>query len=362
MKLYERLIRPGLFLFPAERAHALGKRVLSMEWPWRTLSNRFQVNDSRLRTVVAGLRLQSPIGLAAGFDKDADALPGLSHLGFGSITVGTIMPKARTGNSAPRMFRRPRDMAIVDHLGLPSKGLEPALRNLRLHDESRPPEGPAIIASVGGFTIDEVLVSHQAVEPWVDAVEVGLTCPNVGDKGAFNEMEGIVQAVQRLTAERRKPLFLVLPQPISKETWKRTVAMAGVAAEFGIEGVTAGGGVRVSESRLAGGRGGISGKPVFDNTLRIVRKLRSAMDDRLALKVAGGVTDGERAFRLLEAGASMVSFLTALVYLGPAAASRIQRGLVRKMEQTGVNSVRELQTRSARPQAEPKIAGNALIG
>ena len=348
VRVYESLIRPVLFRLSAERAHGLAKRALSTEVPWRLLSGRFQTGDPRLETEVGGLRQANPIGLAAGLDKDADALPGLAHLGFGSLTVGTIMPWVRKGNPKPRLVRLPERMAVIDHMGLPSKGLDRAVRKLRRFRAAHPPgEGrPPLIVSVGGLTVEEVLAGHGAVEPLADAVEFDLTCPNVTERGDFETMDGISRFVERLVTQRRKPLFFRLPLRLSDENWRKALAMCEVAAKYGVDGVTPAGGLPAEDARLALGKGALAGKPLLENSLRIVRDLRSAVGEDLAIRIAGGATDGESVFRLLEAGANAVNILTAFVYRGPGAAAAMNRELLRKMDEAGVESVRDLGVKS----------------
>lgn len=350
VRVYENLIRPALFRLSAERAHDLAKRALSAEAPWRLLSGRFQIADPRLETEVAGLRQANPIGLAAGLDKDADALPGLAHLGFGSLTVGTIMPRVRKGNPKPRLVRLPERMAVIDHMGLPSKGLDRAVRKLRRFRATHP-EGPPLIVSVGGLTVEEVLAGHGAVEPLADAVEFDLTCPNVTERGDFETLDGISRFVERLVTQRRKPLFFRLPLRLSDENWRKALAMCEVAAKYGVDGVTPAGGLPAEDARLALGKGALAGKPLLENSLRIVRDLRSAVGADLAIRIAGGATDGESVFRLLEAGADAVNILTAFIYRGPGAAAAMNRELLRKMDETGVKSVRDLGVKSRRAAA-----------
>ncbi len=361
MTVYESLVRPLLFLLPPEPAHKLGRRALAGKQPWQAMSGRFLVRDSRLETEVAGLRLRSPIGLSAGFDKDVETLPGVSRLGFGVVTVGTIMPKPRAGNPGPRLLRRTREMGLVNSLGLPSKGLEYAVGNLSRRRESHPAGGPVVIANIGGFSVEEILTSHRAVEPWVDAVEIDWICPNQKERPDLNEMDHTARLLEAVSAERRKPLFLKLPLRMSEENWRRALAMADIAARCALEGVSMGGGMMHDNPRLAVGRGNLTGRPVFDNTLRIVRDLRSRIDERLVIKTAGGVFDGEGAFRLLEAGAGIVDILTSFVYLGPSAPARISRGLLRKMDEEGIGSVRELRSRSSAPLAHLSTQGANFV-
>ncbi len=352
VRVYKSLIRPALFRLSAERAHDLAKRALAAEAPWRLLSARFQTCDPRLEKEVGGLPQANPIGLAAGLDKDADALPGLAHLGFGSLTVGTIMPGVRKGNPKPRLVRLPERMAVIDHMGLPSKGLDRAVRKLRRFRAAHPTgEGPPLIVSVGGLTVEEVLAGHEAVEPLADAVEFDLTCPNVTERGDFETMDGISRFVERLVTQRRKPLFFRLPLRLSDENWRKALALCEVAAKYGVDGVTPAGGLPAEDARLALGKGALAGKPLLENSLRIVRDLRSAVGGDLAIRIAGGATDGESVFRLLEAGADAVNILTAFIYRGPGAAAAMNRELLKKMDEAGVKSVRDLGVKSRRAAA-----------
>lgn len=348
MKVYERLIRPALFTLPAERAHELAKRALGIEAPWRRLAGRFESRDLRLETEVAGLRQSSPIGLTAGLDKDAEALPGLFHLGFGSLTIGTMMPRVRKGNPRPRIVRLPDRMAVIDHMGLPSKGIEYGVGRLKSFRDRHPiGQGPPVIVSVGGLTIDEVLSSHQAVEPLSDAVEFDLTCPNVTERGDFETLEGMERFVERLVEVRSKPCFFRLPLRLSDKNWRKGLAITEIAVKYGVDGVTPAGGVAIDDSRLALKKGALAGKPLLENSLQILRDLRSAFGQDIVIRIAGGATDGNAVFRMLEAGADAVNVLTAFIYRGPGTAGAMNRELSEIMDAEGLGSVGEIRSRAA---------------
>ena len=347
MGLYERVLRPALFCLPAETAHNLGKRALSVELPWRLQAGRYRVADPRLETEVAGLRQSSPFGLTAGFDKDALALPGLAHLGFGSVTVGAIMPEPRAGNPRPRLSRRLEERALLNCMGLPSRGLAYAVRNLRRHRASHPAGGPPVIANVGGFTIEGILGCFRAVEPYVDAVELDLTCPNVRVEGELARMEGIVKAMKIIMAERTKPVLTKLPLRSTEESWRRALDMTRAAVEAGLDGVTAAGNLRVEDNRLSKRQVSLTGPPCLENTLEVVRELRAVAGERFTIRMSGGASDGAGVFRLLEAGADAVNAFTAFVYQGPGVAARVNRQLLEKMDAEGVRSVGEIRERRA---------------
>ena len=355
MSLYARTIRPVLFALPAESAHHLAKRALSIEFPWRVFGQQYQVLDPRLECEVAGLHQRSPFGLTAGFDKDALALPGLSHLGFGSITVGAIMPRFRKGNPKPRLARRPADGALVNCMGLPSRGLDYAVRNLRRYRAVHSVGGPPIIANVGGFSKEDILSTFRASEPYVDAVELDLTCPNVKVEGEMAEMDGIRSAMDQVMAERTKPIFTKLPLRSTDEDWRRAIEMTHAAAEAGLDGITAAGNLRVEDRRLSKPQASLTGRPCFENTLDIVRELRAAAGERLAIRMSGGVSTGEDVFRLLQAGADAANVFTSFVYQGPSIAARVNHQLLAKMDQEGIGSVHELKGR--RPQSTAAVSG-----
>ncbi len=347
MKFYEHLIRPALFTLSAERAHEVAKRVLGFETPWRQLAGRFEFCDRRLETRVGGLHQSSPIGLTAGLDKDAEALPGLFHLGFGSLTIGTIMPSVRKGNPKPRMVRLPDRMAVIDHMGLPSKGIEYGVSRLKLFRDCHPiGQGPPVIVSLGGLTIDELLTSHRSVEPLSDAIEFDLTCPNVTERGDFETVDGIEQFVRRLVDVRSKPCFFRLPLRLSDENWRKSLAISEIVIKYGMDGVTPAGGVAIDDDRLALKKGALAGKPLLENSIQILRDLRSAFGEEIVIRIAGGATSGEDVFRMLEAGADAVNVLTAFIFRGPGAVAAMNRELIEKMDLEGVGSIGEIRSRA----------------
>src|SRR5689334_6690072 len=168
---YQRFLRPLLFRLPGETPHELGKLTLRSALPWRRLAKQLRVTDERLATRVGSLDLVNPIGISAGLDKNAEALPGLMQLGFGAITVGSILPEPRPGNPKPRLIRYPAEQSMLNCYGLPSLGLEACLANLRRKREST---GTKVIANIDAPTVDFYLRSFDAVQDHVDAIELGL--------------------------------------------------------------------------------------------------------------------------------------------------------------------------------------------
>jgi dihydroorotate dehydrogenase len=174
--MYESLLRPLLFALSPDRSHALAHAALRVPAPWRAAAavQGLDVADPRLRVRFAGIDLPNPVGLAAGFDKNCELMDSLSCLGFGFLTVGSIMPAPRTGNPFPRLVRYPETQSLADAMGVPSTGRDACVARLRAHRRT----GPPLFANVGGFSAAEIATSFLAVEPYVDAIEISLMCPN----------------------------------------------------------------------------------------------------------------------------------------------------------------------------------------
>jgi dihydroorotate dehydrogenase len=338
--LYESVLRPLLFRLDADRSHEVARAALRLPAMWRLLGGSSRIENARLETQVAGLRLANPIGLAPGFDKNAELLPSLSQLGFGYICVGSITPLPRAGNALPRLARYPERTAIANCMGMPNNGLEEAVRKLRAGSGRAVP----IIASVAGFSGEELLHSARAVAPYVAAVEIGLVCPNTTDEERMDEMRIFTSLVESLAVEvaPRKPVFVKLPPHHTAEDWARTAAMLDVCMSAGLHGVSVSGTRRITDPRLSLGAGSIAGRPVFGDALRITRDVAEHARGRLAIKAAGGVFTGADAAELLRAGATTVELYTAFIYRGWDVAGRIKRELLALLRQQGLSSVGDL--------------------
>jgi hypothetical protein len=207
--LYRHGLRPLLFRLSPDRSHTAAQVALRWQAPWQALGSLagLAVSDPRLETTFAGIKLPNPIGLAAGFDKDCDLVDALRHLGFGFVTVGSIMPESRVGNPFPRLVRYAETESLADSMGLPSKGLAHAVARLARCERG----GPPVFANVGGFTAEAIADSVLAVEPYVDAVEISLMCPNIVKDG-FDALALLSDVLDRLEG-RKRPAIVRVPAP-----------------------------------------------------------------------------------------------------------------------------------------------------
>jgi dihydroorotate dehydrogenase len=339
--LYATVLRPLLFRLSADRAHALACFSLRAAPPvFSVMCARDRLPDSRLVTDLAGIPVGSPVGLAPGFDKNAEMLPSLARLGFGYIVVGSITREARYGNPFPRLVRYPQRLSLANSMGLPNRGLAEAVRLLRL---PRPADCPPVIGSVAGSSSDELLEAAQSVEPYVAAVEIGLVCPNTTATERLEELRIFTALVEGLMQRVRKPLFIKLPPHHSDADRERIYRMLDECARVGLQGVSLSGTRPVVEPGLGMGKGSLAGRDVFDDSLRILRDVVAHTQGQgLVVRAAGGVFSGADALRMLDAGATAVEVYSAFIYRGWGVAGAIKRELSLLLAERGVGSVREL--------------------
>jgi dihydroorotate dehydrogenase len=345
-RLYESLVRPLLFRLSADRAHDLARGVLCSASPvWTVLGAPARREDPRLATRLGDLWLANPFGLAPGLDKNAEMLPALSQLGFGYLVVGSITREPRFGNPFPRLVRYPERWSMANSMGLPNRGLADAQRALR---RPRPASWPPIVASVAGFTSEELVEAAAAVEPHVAAVEIGLVCPNTTETERMEELrifstlsEGLARRI------RGKPLFIKLPPHHSDEDRERIFRMLDVCLRVGIHGVSLSGTRPVVEPGLGMGRGSLAGRDVYADSVRIVQDVVGYSRGRLVVRAAGGVFTGDQALRMLEAGADSVEVYSAFIYRGWGVAGDLKRELLRALRGQSLAGLRAVQAAAA---------------
>ena len=332
---YRTFIKPLLFRLPPETAQSVAHIALKQHHIWRAASPLLQVDNSRLEVDLAGIRLSNPVGLAAGYDKDFESVPALSSLGFGYLTCGTVTEMPRAGNPAPRVIRYESDEALVNALGFPSKGVDHAA--LQLERAQPLLDYTPIVASVSGVAADEILRCHQRLEPLVSAVEVNISSPNTLGLRIFQQPETLRQLLAQLNDQRRKPLFIKLPPyietpSVGSEQKDMVLSLVAVCVEQGVEAVTVANTWPVRDSRLAVGAGGLSGKPVFADMLKMVTDIRAEAGSGIAINASGGIFGGEDALAAIQAGATTVQILTSLIYRGPGIVRRINEQMLTLMD------------------------------
>jgi dihydroorotate dehydrogenase len=353
--LYRRAIRPALFAAAGGDPEAIHERVLGMlayisRHPALTRALAVAARGERgaIRAdgrEVFGLHFPNPIGLAAGFDKNAVAAPALAALGFGFVEVGTITRYAQPGNPRPRLFRLPADGALINRMGFNNAGAEAVARQLAAMPAVWVPIGVSLGKSKATpleEAVEDYTASLDALYPYADYFAVNVSSPNTPGLRALQERErldALVDALvgrlrERATVEGRatpKPLLVKVAPDLDDGALDDVVA---VCLERGASGLIAvntttgreGLGLQAPRERLDEA-GGLSGRPLLPRALAVVRRLHAKAGDRLPIIGCGGVTTGEEARRMLDAGASLVQLYTAFIYEGPGIARRLVREL-----------------------------------
>ena len=350
--LYRALFWLVLRHLPAETAHHLGFGLMrALLWvPGARALTRFLLGarDPALRLRVFGRELPSPLGLAAGFDKDGKGPAALAALGFGAIEVGTITAQPQPGNPKPRMFRLPRDRALINRLGFNNQGAEIAARRL-----ARRPAVPLLGLNIGKTKVvpeDGALADYAAsaerLAPLADYLVVNVSSPNtpgLRDLQAVDKLRPLLAHVRatldRASPERRVPLLVKIAPDLADDDID---AVADLALELGLDGIIATNttiartGLATPADEVAAlGAGGLSGAPLTARALDLLRRLRARTGGRLVLVAAGGITSADDAWARIRAGATLVQGYTGFVYGGPLWPRRIHRGLSRLVAASG---------------------------
>ncbi|HET7928980.1 MAG TPA: dihydroorotate dehydrogenase 2 [Actinomycetota bacterium] len=317
---YRSVARPLLFSIPPEAAHRLAQGLLGLPLPWERLGGADR--DPALRLSLAGIPLANPVGLAAGFDKTGRHVDALGRLGFGYVVCGTFTRRPRSGNPKPRIVRYPERATMVNAMGLPNPGARAASRALG----RTPPRGPRV-ASVADQDVPDVLETHAVLEPFVDAIELNASCPNVAWGRDRDNEAHLSNLLHELARRRARPLFVKLPPFRTRVERGVVLALAEIARERGADALTISNTLPVRDSRLSIGRGGLSGRELLDVTLACVDAVRGRMGPGMPVNASGGIFTPSDALAAIEAGATTVQVFTGLVFRGPGVVGELTAGL-----------------------------------
>jgi dihydroorotate dehydrogenase len=353
MQVYRGLVRPLLFVFPPEEAQRITKRALEVPGLWAWTSDRFRVDDERLRVRLGALDLPNPIGLAAGFDKDARMLPALARFGFGYLIPGSIMPKATRDYPRPRLLRLVEEEGMVNCVSLPSVGVDGVRDRIASYASLRrgdPTRYPPLIPNINGFSEPEEWVrSHALLEPLADAIQMSSLCPNLAYKGpTMHDPARFAELLRQLAPQKHKPLIVKLRNYWNDDERENRLELARVAADSGVvDGVVMSGMISVPAPELSQGKGGLSGPRILPNAIRNVRELYEATGGRVAISALGGISSGADAFAAIAAGATTVELYTSFVFNGPGVVRKIATELLELLDRSGVRDVNELRASNA---------------
>jgi len=336
MALYT-LLRPLVFRLDAERAHRATIAALR-----RGPKRRPPKFPGSLTTSIAGLGFPSPVGLAAGFDKDGEVAGAMLGLGFGFVEVGTVTPRPQIGNPKPRLFRLAEDQAVINRLGFNNEGQAAAVERLAERDRSRGVVGINIGANKDSEDrIADYAEGARIMSPLADYLTVNISSPNtpgLRDLQAGGELVGLLAAVSEARIGG-VPVFLKVAPDLESGDHERIVR---AAIDGGIDALIVANTTLSRpplQSRFAAEAGGLSGAPLRPLALDQLRRFRAVSGGQLPLIAVGGISSAEDAWARILAGACLVQLYSALVYHGPGLARRIASGLADILEREGMASI-----------------------
>ena len=337
------MIRPILFLFDPEKVHLFTIEFLSLAHKIpgvkAILRNIFSVNDKGLKREVIGLSFDNPIGLAAGFDKDAQMIDLLEPFGFGSIEIGTLTPKPQPGNDKPRLFRLIKDKALINRMGFNNEGVNKAVVRLKKRNSK---------TIVGGnigknkLTDNEMAIgdyeyTFEALFAVVDYFVVNVSSPNTPNLRALQDKEPLSKLLNRLQErneekEKRKPILLKIAPDLSDD---QLLEIVEIVQETKIDGIIATNttisrqGLTTSASEVEEiGEGGLSGEPLTTRATEVIKFLRQALGQDVCIIGVGGIMTAEDAIEKLEAGANLIQIYSGFIYNGPSFVKNINKAIL----------------------------------
>jgi dihydroorotate dehydrogenase len=336
MHLYP-LLRPFVFALDAEAAHRATIAAV------RLLPVHSAHLPESLRTTVAGIDFPSPVGLAAGFDKDARVAPEMLSLGFGFVEVGTLTPRPQAGNDKPRLFRLVEDRAIINRMGFNNCGQVEAFLRLKTFNRLGGPIGVNIGANKDSpDRIGDYVSGVRSMSAAADYLTVNISSPNTPGLRALQDqgaLDTLLSAVTEARDRKGPPIFLKVAPDLEKGDAERIVRSA---IDNRIDAIIVSN-TTVSrpplKSRHAGEQGGLSGEPLKPLALDALRQFRSAAGTAIPLIGCGGISNVDDAWERIRAGASLLQLYTAMIYEGPHVARRIARGLDLKLKRAGYPSI-----------------------
>jgi dihydroorotate dehydrogenase len=344
--MYKLIIRPILFLFDPEKVHyftfSLIRFLCKIPLVTSIFRGLYQVNDKKLERNLFGLTFRNPVGLAAGFDKNAVLYNELANFGFGFIEIGTVTPEGQVGNPKKRLFRLKDDQGIINRMGFNNEGLEIAINQLKKN------KGKLIIGgNIGKNTqtspenyTEDYKTCFNGLHPYVDYFVLNVSCPNVGSHAKLNDKAYLVElitACQQLnnTKETQKPILLKIAPDLNNLQLDEIIELV---AETKIDGVIASNTSTTRDNLKASkqlleeiGNGGVSGQPIKNQSTKVIQYLADNSNKSFPIIGVGGIHSAKDAIEKIKAGADLVQIYTGFIYKGPSLIKKINKAILKDL-------------------------------
>jgi dihydroorotate dehydrogenase len=342
--MYKFFIKPILFRMQPEKAHYFVTDCLTFFTAIPGISALIRLlydfNNPKLERKLFGLTFKNPVGLAAGFDKDARWYNELANFGFGFIEIGTLTPKAQIGNAKPRLFRIPEDGGLINRMGFNNLGAEDAIKRLKNRKTNI-----IIGGNIGKNTstpnenaLEDYVFNFNTLHDYVDYFVVNVSCPNVKDLTKLQDTPFLLKLLGELkeidsTKEKSKPILLKIAPDLNDSQLDEVI---DIVAQTKIDGViaanttTSRANLKTSPERLKEiANGGLSGKPVNKRSTEVIRYLAEKSNKAFPIIGVGGIHTAEDAIEKLDAGADLVQVYTGFIYEGPSLVKNINKALLK---------------------------------
>ncbi|PZQ47387.1 MAG: quinone-dependent dihydroorotate dehydrogenase [Micavibrio aeruginosavorus] len=348
-RLLFKMAKPFLHRMDPETAHGMTLRALKAS----VLPCPARIPDARLKSVLWNRTFPNPLGLAAGFDKNAEVIGAMLKIGFGFVEAGTVTPRSQEGNPRPRVFRDADHEAVINRMGFPNGGMENFRHNIEKFLEEKPRPAGIVGINIGmNKGVEDPAKDYctlvRAFGNYADYLTVNISSPNTPGLRNLQARENLMPLLARILDERTKacgkthapPLLVKLAPDLNDDQLKD---VAACLTEAGIDGVILGNTTLDRPDYLPADfyeqQGGLSGRPLTDKSTHIIRQFYKLTEGKMTIIGAGGISSAQDAYAKIRAGASLVQLYTALVFQGPSLVSDILTGLGRLLEKDGFDHI-----------------------
>ncbi len=344
--MYKWLVRPFLFSIDPEKIHHLVFKLLKFQsklpGSGALLRAAFRIEDAQLEKKVFGITFKNPVGLAAGFDKDAKLVDELSALGFGFIEIGTVTPLPQAGNDKPRLFRLPGDHALINRMGFNNEGVDRAIERLK-----KKKSGIVIGGNIGKNkvtpnekAIDDYAICFEALFPYVDYFVLNISSPNTPGLRDLQDKEPLRKLLFHIKELGRsktvyKPVLLKIAPDLTESQLDDIIE---IVRETKLDGVVATNttisrqGLKSPKAEVdAIGNGGLSGEPLRKRSTEVIKYLRLKLGSDFPIIGVGGIMNADDALEKIDAGADLVQLYTGFIYEGPSLIKRINKAILNRL-------------------------------